>query len=173
MSRLAGKVAIVTGAGSGMGREAASIFAREGASVLLVDRGHAAVHDAAREIGSGVAAFVADMADPSQVEASISHAETCFGGLDIALLNAGIGRANPLASHSLEEFDEVLAVNVRGVWVGDLVRSGYRHGLVDRLDACGHSRGTDGGTDDQASGAGTGRQVASTISLKYIEISFL
>src|SRR5262245_30919363 len=119
MTRLNGKIAVVTGGAGGIGRAAAALFVREGASVLLVDRKESGVETVAAEIGSGAAAFAADVTDPEQVDGYVRQAENRFGGLDIALLNAGvIGVQKPVEEYPLETFDEVMAVNVRGVWLG-------------------------------------------------------
>jgi NAD(P)-dependent dehydrogenase (short-subunit alcohol dehydrogenase family) len=119
MSRLNGKVAVITGGAGGIGRAAGALFAREGASVLLVDRPGSGVAHAARDIGAAVAAFEADVTDSSQVEAYMREAEKRFGGLDIALLNAGIeGVYQPLEEYPPETFAQVMAVNVGAVWLG-------------------------------------------------------
>lgn len=119
MSRLKGKVAVVTGGAGGIGRAAGSLFVREGASVLLVDRPGSGVEDAALEIGGAAAAIAADVTDPSQVDSYMREAQDRFGGLDIALLNAGIvGVHTPLEEYPAETFAAVMAVNVHAVWLG-------------------------------------------------------
>jgi len=119
MSRLDGKVAVITGGAAGIGRAAGALFAREGASVLLIDRPGSGVEHAAREIGGAVAAFAADVTDASQVDAYMRDAQDRFGGLDIALLNAGIeGVYAPLEDYPPEVFAQVMAVNVGAVWLG-------------------------------------------------------
>lgn len=120
MNRLQDKVAVITGGSSGMGRAAAELFVSEGAKVLIVDRHEAELADAAREIGGdGVAAFAADVTDPATAPAYMQAAADRFGGVDIALLNAGItGPNTPLEDYPLEAFDHVMDVDVRGVWLG-------------------------------------------------------
>ena len=119
MGRLQGKVAVITGGAGGIGRAAGALFVREGASVLLVDRPESAVAGAAREIGGAVAAFAADVTDSSQVDAYMREAQDRFGGVDIALLNAGIEGAHaPLEEYPPEIFARVMAVNVGAVWLG-------------------------------------------------------
>ena len=119
MSRLQGKVAVITGGAGGIGRAAGALFVREGASVLLVDRPESGVEEAAREIGGAVAGFAADVTDPPQVDAYMREAQDRFGGVDIALLNAGIdGVYTPLEDYPPETFAQVMAVNVGAVWLG-------------------------------------------------------
>src|SRR5262245_34496345 len=119
MSRLQGKVAVITGGAGGIGRAAGALFVREGASVLLVDRPGSGVDKAAREIGGAVAQFAADVTDPLQVEGYTREAQDRFGGVDIALLNAGIeGVYKPLEEYPPETFARVMAVNVGAVWLG-------------------------------------------------------
>jgi NAD(P)-dependent dehydrogenase (short-subunit alcohol dehydrogenase family) len=119
MSRLQGKVAVITGGAGGIGRAAGFLFVREGASVLLVDRPGSGVAGTARSIGGAAAGFEADVADPSAVEAYVRQAQDRFGGLDIALLNAGIeGVYAPLEQYPPETFAQVMAVNVGAVWLG-------------------------------------------------------
>jgi 3alpha(or 20beta)-hydroxysteroid dehydrogenase len=119
MSRLTGKVAVITGGAGGIGRAAGALFIREGASVLLVDRPESGVAAVARDIGGPVAAFEADVTDSSQVDAYMRDVEKRFGGLDIALLNAGIeGLYTPLEEYPPETFAQVMAVNVGAVWLG-------------------------------------------------------
>ncbi len=119
MSRLRGKSAIITGGAGGIGRAAAALFVHEGASVLLVDRPGADVRGTAASVGGAAYGFEADVTDPSQVDAYYHEAERRFGGLDIALLNAGVTGVNaPLEHYPLEVFDEVISINVRAVWLG-------------------------------------------------------
>lgn len=119
MSRLNGKIAVITGGAGGIGRAAGAMFVREGAAVLLVDRPGSGVAAAARDIGGAVAGFEADVTESSQVDAYMGEVEKRFGGLDIALLNAGIeGVYRPLEEYPPETFAQVMAVNVGAVWLG-------------------------------------------------------
>jgi NAD(P)-dependent dehydrogenase (short-subunit alcohol dehydrogenase family) len=122
MARLTGKVAIITGAAGGIGRAASRLFVEEGASVLLVDLDETALRDAADNAtaGGGTASyFAADTTQPDQVQAFVDAAVERYGGVDVFLANAGIeGRVLPIPEYPIDVFDQVIAVNVRGVWLG-------------------------------------------------------
>ena len=116
-----GKVALVTGAGSGIGRATALAFARSGARVVVADVAEAAGEETVRRIeeAEGEARFVrADVADEAQVARLIDACVETFGRLDFAHNNAGIG-APPAALHEAElvDFERVLSTNVLGVWL--------------------------------------------------------
>ena len=115
-----GKVALVTGAGSGIGLATAKAFAQVGASVVLADRHEKAVRGAAEElIGSGLNAIAVrcDVTDKAQVTAMIEQAVDTYGRLDAAFNNAGINCENaPLLERSDDELDRIIDVNIRGVW---------------------------------------------------------
>jgi NAD(P)-dependent dehydrogenase (short-subunit alcohol dehydrogenase family) len=120
--RLANKVAVVTGAGSGIGREIAYEFAREGAKVVVSDIVDAAGNETVEKIRErdGVAIYVrADTSKPSDNEALVAAAVKEFGRLDIAVNNAGIGGPSaPTGEYPLEAWDKVIAINLSGVFYG-------------------------------------------------------
>ncbi|WP_295047887.1 SDR family oxidoreductase [uncultured Paracoccus sp.] len=122
MDMLRDKVAIVTGASSGIGRAVALLFARQGAAVVLCARRGALLQDLADRIAAegGRAAWVAgDVTDPATHDRLIACATDRFGGLDIALNNAGItGPARPLADLSPDDWHDVLAVNLTAAFLG-------------------------------------------------------
>ena len=120
MGRLDGRVAIITGGASGIGRAAAKLFVSEGANVFLVDRNETDLAKAVAELDPFHTGYTAaDIADPEQVEASVKAAVERFGGVDIALLNAGItGGRMPIEDFPIDLFDSVMAVNLRGAWLG-------------------------------------------------------
>ncbi len=121
--RLDGKVTIITGAGSGMGRTAAEIFAREGARVVVADVSEPAGETvvAAVRAAGGDATFVrADVSNEADARAMVQHAVATYGRVDALYNNAGI---MPEADHSVIDtdvatWDAVMAVNVRGVFLG-------------------------------------------------------
>ncbi|HSO93271.1 MAG TPA: SDR family oxidoreductase [Candidatus Dormibacteraeota bacterium] len=119
-ARFTGKVALVTGAGSGIGEACAMALAQEGAKVLVADinRGAAArVQAAIKQAGGEGLAVQVDVTDPSSVEAMVSVASASYGGLDIAVNNAGIGgEQNPIGQYSLEGWKKVIDVNLNGVF---------------------------------------------------------
>ncbi len=119
MGRLDGKVAIITGAARGIGAAAARIFAAEGAKLMLADVLRPELEALAGELGANAAAAAVDVTDEGQVKKLVDDTVARFGRLDIALLNAGIeGKVNPIEEYPAEIFDRVMAVNVRGVWLG-------------------------------------------------------
>ena len=114
------KVALVTGAGSGMGLAAAQAFAAEGAAVVLADVNESAARAAADQLiaaGHKAIAVRCDVADEAQVKAMVEQTVSAFGRLDAAFNNAGIqSPVAEVADASGEEFDRVNAVNLRGIW---------------------------------------------------------
>jgi NAD(P)-dependent dehydrogenase (short-subunit alcohol dehydrogenase family) len=118
MPRLQGKRAIVTGAGSGIGRQVAACFAREGAAVLAVDRDAAGLEATVAAIaaaGGRAIGTIADAADPAAVADFVARAIAEFGGLDVIHANAGIsGGTVPLLEQTQELWTEVLRVNLIG-----------------------------------------------------------
>ncbi len=117
---LNGKVGLVTGGANGIGRASVLTLARAGASVVVVDQaGQAdAGHAVAREAGNGARFVAADVTSPTDWERVIAETLAISGRLDFAHNNAGIGLARSVADTTLDDFDRVLSVNVRGVWLG-------------------------------------------------------
>ena len=114
------KVALVTGAGSGLGLATAKAFAESGASVVLADWNEKAVSSAAEEMaaqGHKTLAIHCDVAEDAQVEAMVEQTVAIFGRLDAAYNNAGVQNVvAETADAPREDFDRVMAVNLRGVW---------------------------------------------------------
>jgi NAD(P)-dependent dehydrogenase (short-subunit alcohol dehydrogenase family) len=118
---LTGKVALVTGAGSGIGRASALTFSREGAKVVVAD---VVIEGGEETVGmikkaGGEALFVrADVSQAAEVEALINTAVATYGRLDCAHNNAGIaGKATTIADSTEESWDRTIAINLKGVWL--------------------------------------------------------
>jgi NAD(P)-dependent dehydrogenase (short-subunit alcohol dehydrogenase family) len=121
-ARYAGKVALVTGAAGGIGLATAERLAAEGAALLLADLPGSALEaaaEAARAAGGRALAVSGDVTSEADFRAFVERAERELGGLDLLVNNAGIeGVVAPIESYPLDVFDRVLAVNVRGVFLG-------------------------------------------------------
>ena len=137
MGRLDGKVAVVTGGASGMGRATVELFLQEGARVVVADlnedNGRDLLLDLARAGLSDRAEFVrADVAEESDVEAMIECARASFGRLDVLFNNAGVGGAfGPITEIDVDDWDFTMAVLLRGVFLG--IKHGARI-LIDQGD---------------------------------------
>ncbi len=120
MAALDGKVALVTGGASGIGRAVCLAFAKQGAKVIVSDLDEAGSKETIQKIQAvqGQAAFVrADVSKPKDCEALVKAAVDQFGGLDIACNNAGIGgEQNPIADYSPEGWQKVIEINLSGVF---------------------------------------------------------
>lgn len=119
--KLAGKIAIVTGAGSGIGHETAKLFAQEGASVVVADRDEAAAERVAAELaamGARAMAYRVDVSKESEVAGMVDATLAEFGRLDILVNNAGFGFAGTVVTTSEDDWDALMAVNVKGVFLG-------------------------------------------------------
>ncbi len=137
MGRLEGKVALITGAGSGIGREACLVFAAEGATIAALDLDAPALEATAsivRDAGGDIATFVADVADERQVRDAIEGAVARFGALHILYNNAGVlwrDRDVSVLETDGAVWDRVMAINLKGmVWV-------CKHGVPKLIEAGG------------------------------------
>jgi meso-butanediol dehydrogenase/(S,S)-butanediol dehydrogenase/diacetyl reductase len=118
---LDGKVAVITGAGRGIGQAIAERYAAEGAAVLVADVDTAAAETVADGIaasGGSAQAKTADVRDPADVAGMFDAAEAAFGPVDIVVNNAGIGGATSILEQTVDDWDNMFAINVRGVFLG-------------------------------------------------------
>ncbi|MBV8357896.1 MAG: SDR family oxidoreductase [Deltaproteobacteria bacterium] len=118
---LDGKVALITGAGSGIGRATAKIFAREGARLVLVDmveKGGQETLQMIKELGAEVIFRKTDVSKSADVDSAVADVLAAYGRLDCAFNNAGIGGAGRLThEYSEEEWNRVISTNLTGVWL--------------------------------------------------------
>lgn len=117
MGMLDGKVAVITGAGSGMAKASTKVFVREGANVLAADIS-GAEKDTAAEVGDAVVPFHADVTKEADVEAMVQKALDEFGCVDAVLNVAAIGALTPIVDLSMDEYDKTMDVDLRGVLLG-------------------------------------------------------
>lgn len=131
MGDLDGKVAVITGAGSGMARAATEVFVREGARVLAADVS-GRQEDTAAAFGAGVVVPChVDVTDEASVVAMFAAALDAFGRVDTVLNVAGIAAAGALADVTIEEYERIMAVDLRGVMLGT------KHGITTMLPSGG------------------------------------
>src|SRR5208283_1129195 len=140
--KLAGKTALITGGGSGIGLATARLFAAEGARVAITGRTAEKLEKARREIGAGTFAGAADVGDFAAFSEAVSRVAEALGGLDIVFANAGIGASTPLGATDPAVFETVIRTNLTGVFFtlqaalphlrdgGSLILSGSVHAVL-------------------------------------------
>lgn len=175
MGRLTGKRAIITGAGSGIGRASAVLFAREGAKVIAVDRMEEAVDETAamvREAGGEVISVAADAGDEDAVKAIVDLSIEKFGGIDAVYANAGIsGGMVPIAEQTPDYWQEILRINLIGPFL--LIKHTSPHMIAQKGGSivCTASvaglRANAGGLPYSASKAGVISLVQTTANMLY------
>lgn len=157
---LEGKVAVVTGAARGIGEAIARCFVDNGARVVIGDRdGDAARRTAERIDPARVSGHECDVADGGQVRALLGYAQQQFGGVDVLVNNAGVTRDATLKRMTEEHFDEVIAVHLRGTWLGvqaaaEVMREQGRGGTVVNMSSISGKVGFFGQTNYSAAKAG-------------------
>jgi 3-oxoacyl-[acyl-carrier protein] reductase len=117
MDNLSGKSAIVSGGGTGIGRAIAIALAKEGVKVVLCGRREAPLDEVVQEVlgmGGQALGVKADVSDDTDIDRVVNSAMDVFGSVDILVNNAGIGGGGAIHTHSVREWDEILAVNLRG-----------------------------------------------------------
>ncbi|MFA5983697.1 MAG: glucose 1-dehydrogenase [Methylococcaceae bacterium] len=115
MSKLSGKIAVVTGGNSGIGLATAKLFASEGATVVITGRRQAELDAAIADIGGNIVAVQGDVANLADLDKLYSVVKTKFGHLDIVFANAGIAEPTPLEAVTEEHFDKQFNINVKGL----------------------------------------------------------
>ncbi|MFD2614837.1 SDR family NAD(P)-dependent oxidoreductase [Paenibacillus gansuensis] len=178
MGKLDGKVALITGGNSGIGLASAKLFVIEGAKVIITGRNLTTLTSAAEELGSDVLAIQADAADPASMENAVSAAIATFGSLDVVFANAGIAAPTPVGGTELSVFEEVLKVNVTGVFF--TVQAALPH-LKEGASVIltGSTRATDGAPERSAYAASKGaissmaRVLVSELSPRGIRVNTL
>jgi len=116
VKKLEGKVAVVTGGNSGIGLATAKLLHQEGARVIIAGRDQASLADAAAEIGPGTLGFRCNVANVSEVDELFSNILKSVGKVDVLFANAGIAKFAPISSSTEEQYDEMLNVNLKGVF---------------------------------------------------------
>lgn len=112
-----GKVALVTGAGTGIGRAIALAFVREGSKVALIGRRKRPLEEVAREAGDAALVIAADVSKQDQIDRALSEASSHFGGPNVLVNNAGVLHIGTAEQITAEQWDQTFEVNVRGVWM--------------------------------------------------------
>jgi NAD(P)-dependent dehydrogenase (short-subunit alcohol dehydrogenase family) len=111
------KIAIVTGAGSGIGEAAAKLFAAEGAKVTCADIDAGTAQATADSIGDAAIAVQVDVTDPEAAEHMVAQTVSAFGGVDVVYANAGVAGSGRAGDIDLDEWNRVIGINLTGVWL--------------------------------------------------------
>lgn len=117
MSRLKDKIAIITGAGTGIGRAIALAFAREGAKIALVGRRKDLLDTVAQEAGGSTLVLAADVSQGRDIDRVLGETSARFGGPNVLVNNAGILHIGTAEEITEEQWDETFNINVRGLWL--------------------------------------------------------
>jgi 3-oxoacyl-[acyl-carrier protein] reductase len=177
VSLLKGQIAVVTGGAQGLGFAIAERFVAEGARVVLGDVNLDGTEDAAKKLGGNDIAVAArcDVTDSAQVESLVGTAVERFGGLDIMVNNAGITRDATMRKMTEGQFDEVIAVHLKGTWNGmrkaaTIMRENKRGAIINMSSVSGKV-GLVGQTNYSAAKAGiVGMTKAAAKELAYLGV---
>jgi 2-hydroxycyclohexanecarboxyl-CoA dehydrogenase len=115
MGRLQDKIAIVTGAGQGIGRGIATKLAAEGATVAVADINETTAKEVAAELGGGAVGILTDVTSRESVAATVSHVHEAFGRIDVLVNNAGWDKVGPFTDSDPADWDRIMAINLYGV----------------------------------------------------------
>ena len=161
MALLEGRTAVITGAAQGLGLAIAEAFVAEGANVVLGDLNEEAVQEAAKNLGVGDRAvgMACNVVELAQVEALVNKANEVFGSVDVMVNNAGITRDATMRKMTEEQFDQVIAVHLRGTWNGlksasAVMREQENGGSIDNVSSISGKVGMLGQTNYSAAKAG-------------------
>ena len=117
MNRLKDRVAIITGAGRGIGRAIAIAFSQEGADVVVAARSRDEIESVAEGLEKRALAIATDVSDPAQIQAMVDRTIAEFGRVDILVNNAGIAFQRPVLETTLEEWEHLMNINLRAVFL--------------------------------------------------------
>jgi 2-hydroxycyclohexanecarboxyl-CoA dehydrogenase len=163
MGRLEGKVAIVTGAGQGIGRAIVEKFAAEGATVAVTDLDEAAAKSVAASLGDPAVGLATDVSSRDAVEAMVAAVQERFGQIDVLVNNAGWDVASPFVDSDPDDWDRVIRINLYGVLHTSKavlpIMAAQRHGAVVNL---GSDAGRVGSSGEAVSSAAKGGVISFT-----------
>ncbi len=117
MTDLSGRRALVTGGAQGLGLAISELLVQRGAQVMLADIDEPGAQSAAERLGDAARAVRCDVTSADDLSGAVAATTDAFGGLDTLINNAGIEIGKPLVEHTEEEFDRLMAINVKGVWL--------------------------------------------------------
>ncbi|MFM0688704.1 glucose 1-dehydrogenase [Paraburkholderia strydomiana] len=116
MTKLSGKIAVITGGNSGMGLATAQLFAREGAKVIITGRRQKELDEAVESIGANAEGVLGDVSRLSDLDKLHDHVKANYGRVDVIFANAGLGSLAPIDQVTEAQFDEAFNVNVKGTY---------------------------------------------------------